>query len=53
MIKKILKHLIYLLRKKYRVVITKDMIYLGREISGYIQLHGLCKNKYLFGYKEG
>jgi O-methyltransferase len=29
--KKILKHLIYLLKKKYRVVITRDMMYLGRE----------------------
>jgi O-methyltransferase len=31
MIKKILKHLIYFLRKKYGIVITRDMRYLGRE----------------------
>jgi O-methyltransferase len=31
MIKKFLKHLIHFLRKKYGIVITRDMRYLGRE----------------------
>jgi O-methyltransferase len=31
MIKEILKPFVYLLRKKYKLVITRDMMYLGRE----------------------
>jgi O-methyltransferase len=31
MIKKILKPFVYLLRKKYKLVITRDMMYLGRK----------------------